>query len=233
MSYLHYVTEFGKGSLKIAERTFAYTATEGPTVGVAANANPTAYTAAEALLCIDNQASVTAGQNQIIMPVCVHLWSTARGTAGTYAAVRFVYDNTTQFSTGGTTLSAKSINYDTLSGYADRTPKGSIHFGDLTLLTGSSRKVVWETVIDAGATVFGVGDRHTFMFGDAGPLASSDRSIATDPVRPGHFVHYVPQMPIGRGCALIMQHLVTVMTAAPSFGVSVVTIELGHPRETA
>ena len=233
MSYMNYIAQFGKGSMKIAERTFAYTATEGPTLGVAANANPTAYAATEGLLCIDNQATVNSRNGQIILPVCVHLWVTARGTAGTYAAVRWVLDNATQFSIGGTTLGAASIYYDTRSGYADLTAKGKVHFGDLTLVTGSSRKVVWETVIDSSATVFAIGDRHTFMFQDPVSFANVERSVATDPVRPGHYVHYVPGVQIGRQCSLIMQPLVTAMSAAPSFGVAVVTVELGHPREAA
>lgn len=237
MSYLAYLNTFG-GHTKFQRQVFGYTSTEGPTVGVACNANPTAYATAEAMLLIDNTASHNSGQEVYIYPVQINLWVTAAGTAGTYAAVRFVMAAATVWSVGGATLPAASSYYDTLTGYTDTTPYGKTHFGDLTLsVADTARKTIWEKQVASKATAFAVGDLHSFMFGDLdGPNSVKEVDYtATSHVARGSTVRHAIPMPvaIGPGCALIMQPLFTVMTAAPSFGISVVTVELGHPREAA
>ena len=237
MSYLHYLNAFGDAN-KLRRQVFCYTPTleagvQGPTIGVGCNANPTIYADAEALLVIDNTASRTDGDNVFVYPVQIEMWSTVRGTAGTFAAVRWVIDNATRWSSGGATLVAASTYYDTLTGYTNTTPKGQIHFGDVACITNSAQKIAYESLLQAGATVFAIGDTHVFTFGEVASVGSSRKGLSTEPAEPGVFMHSVPPISIGPGCSLLLQPLFTIMTAAASFGISVVTLELGHPRETA
>src|SRR3990167_2483197 len=237
MSYLHYLNAFGDAN-KLRRQVFCYTPTleaavQGPTIGVACNANPTIYADAEALLTIDNTGSRTDGDNHFFIPVQIEMWSTVRGTAGTFAAVRWVLDNATRWSSGGATLVAASTYYDTLTGYTNTTPKGKVHFGDLTCTTNTAQKIAYESLLQAGGTIFAIGDTHIWTFGEVASVGSSRRNIATDPSEPGVFMHSVPPISIGPGCSLLMQPLFTIMTAAARFGIAVVTLELGHPRETA
>lgn len=237
MSYLHYLNAFGDAN-KLRRQIFCYTpsleaAVQGPTIGVACNATPTIYADAEALLVIDNTASRTSGHNHFIYPIQIEMWSTVRGTAGTFAAVRFVLDNATRWSSGGATLVAASTYYDTLSTYSNTTPKGQIHFGDVACATNTAQKVAHETLIQAGATIFAIGDKHVFTFGEVAAIGSSRNDVGTVAANPGVFLHSVPPISIGPGCSMLIQPLITIMTGAASFGIAVITLELGHPRETA
>jgi hypothetical protein len=156
-----------------------------------------------------------------------------RGTAGTFAAVRFVLDNATRWSSGGATLVAASTYYDTLTTYTNTTPKGQIHFGDLTCTTNTAQKIAYESLLQAGTTIFAIGDKHIFSFGEVAAAGSSRLQLTTDIAEPGVYLHSVPLMKVGPGCSLLVQPLFTDMSAAASFGIAVVTLELGHPRETA
>ena len=237
MSYLHYLNAFGDAH-KLRRQVFCYTPTleaavQGPTIGVACNANPTIYADAEALLTIDNTGSRTSGDNHFVYPIQIEMWSTVRGTAGTFAAVRWVLDNATRWSSGGATLVAASTYYDTLTGYTNTTPKGKVHFGDLACTTNTAQKIAYETLLQAGTTIFAIGDTHIFTFGEVAAAGSSRKDVSTEASTPGVYLHSAPLISIGPGCSLVVQPLFTIMTGAASFGIAVVTLELGHPRETA
>lgn len=230
MSMWDYYVQAGKEGLR--HRVFGYTATEGPTLGVGINANPTAYTAAEGTLCIDNAASVNTPDNQIVMPVCISMLCTVAGN-GTFWALRFQTDTATQFSTGGTTLGAIDTYVDTTSGFTRVTAKGAIHFGDLTLVTGTSRQTVWECGLAQGSTAaFEVGDVLEIVFGAFGERGQGSRG-GTAAVTGKFRSIGVPPVWIGRQSSLVMQMLGTIASTAPSFTPAVVTLELGHPRQTS
>jgi hypothetical protein len=237
MSYLSYLNTFG-GHTKFQRQVFGYTLTAGPTVGVITNADPTVYATGEAMLVIDNTASHNSGQNVYIYPMQINMWVTAAGTAGTYAAVRFVMANATTWSSGGSSTPANSSYYDTLSGYTDTVPYGQIHFGDLTLATtDTARKTIWEKQVASKATAFAVGDVHSFVFGDvegANSVKEVDYTATSHVARGSTVCHSVPMpVAVGPGCSLIMQPFFTDLSAGVTFGLSVVTVELGHPREAA
>jgi len=222
-----YLIQAGKEGFR--ERVFVYQSTEAATAGVAINATPTAFAAAEAMLTIDNTAnSVNSGEQQVIIPISIDLYCTAAGD-GTHWAVQLVKDNATQWSSGGTTPPAVQTSYDTRTSYSDRTPKGQIHFGDLTLVTGSSRgNLGWYPFMNQ-ADGFTVGDHYQFRFGALGVSRTGRASVAA-------IVDSVIDLPpvwIGRQSSLIVQPFGTAATSAPSFSINVCTLELGHPRTAA
>lgn len=230
-----YLIQAGKEGL--AERVFTHNAaTVGATVGVAINADPTAFASTEAMLVLDNTANASSGDNQWIIPVSIDMYCTAGGD-GTFWALRMTMDNATQYSSGGTTLAAAQCSYDTRSGYSDRTPKGKAAFGDLTLAGGSSRKVIGDFGVQAGPDGFTAGDKVHLRFGSlggAGDLLGSYVVSSTQWAQGGksHVVN-LPPIWIGRQCSLFLQPLATVGSSAVSFHPVIVTVELGHPRETA
>ena len=221
-----YLIQAGKEGF--AERVFVYSTTESATLGVAINADPTALAVAEGMLTIDNAATVSGGDNQWVIPISINMYCTVGGD-GTIAAFNLIKDNEAMWSSGGTTPPAVQTSFDTRDGYSDRTPKGDIHFGDLTMPTGSSRGQLGVYPVTRIADGFTLGEQIHFRFGSLGISSLSQPSAAVGPV---HNID-LPPVWIGRGCSIALQPLITVGSSAASFTVNVVTLELGHPRETA
>lgn len=223
-----YLIQAGKEGFR--ERVFVYSTTELCTAGVAINATPTAFTAAEAMWCLDNTADVDGSANSKnvwVIPISIDLICTAGGD-GTFWAVQLQKDNASQWSSAGTTPPAVQSSFDTRSGYADRTPVGSMHFGDLTLTTGSSRGNLGCYPIPSAIDGFTVGDHVQFRFGSLGvsrhPGAASVAAVQQ------HVVDLPPHW-IGRQSSLIIQPFATIGSSAASFTMTAVTVELGHARE--
>ena len=232
--YLEYLIHAGKEGFR--ERIWVHSnATLGATVGTAINADPTAFSSIEAMLVVDNTASVdstTGPANVMVIPVCIDMLCTEPGTgAATFAAIRLTMDNATQYSSGGTTLSAALTFYDTRSGYADRTPLARCVFGDVALSTGSSRKIIGDFPFTTGANAFAAGDRFRFVFGSPEFSVGGQTETATTFAGGVNTVVGLPPIVIGRKSSLIIQPLITVMTAGPDFNISVTCLELGHARE--
>lgn len=233
--YLDYLLAAGKEGFR--ERIWVHSnATLGATVGTAINADPTAFSTIEAMLVIDNTASVastTGAANVMVIPVSIDLICTEPGTgAATFAVVRLTLDNATQYSSGGTTLSAALTFYDTRSGYADRVSFARCVFGDVALSTGNSRKIIGDYAFTSGANGFLAGDRYRFVFGSPDLISGMQTETAT--AAAGGVVHVtaLPPIVIGRRSSLIVQPLITVLTAGPDFNVNVTCLELGHRFQT-
>jgi len=217
---------------KLAEQIFVYQSTEAAETGVALDATPTSISTTAAMLTLDNTASVNSGDNHYVVPVAIDLICTAAGD-GSFWAVQLVLDNATQWASGGTTPPAQSTYYDTRTTYSNRTPKGELHFGDLTIGAGSSRKKIGLYSLNAGASGFVIGDNiHLKFGGDMAPFQAI-RSAATEAVVSNTTVRPLPPVFLGRGSSLILQPFGASTASAPSFNVTVHTMELGHPRETA
>ncbi len=221
-----YLIQAGKEGL--SERVFVSSTTEGATVGVAINGDPTAFAAAEGMLTIDNTATVASGENQWIIPISISLLCTVPGE-GTFAALNLIKDNAASWTSGGTTPPAVLTSVDTRAGYSDRVAKGDIHFGNLVMPTGSARGQLGVYGIPLRNDGFLVGDTINLRFGS---LGGNYASAATSAVMSVYNID-LPPVWIGRSCSIALQPLLTANASAPSFTVNVVTLELGHPRESA
>ena len=226
-----YLAQVGKEGFRERIWTHFDNTQLSPTVGTAINANPTIFASAEAMIVIGNRGSRSGdGKNVMVIPVCIDLITTVRGTAGTWAAIGLAMDNSTVYTSGGVTLAARYLFKDTRSGWAPRTEYAQIQFGDLTI-TGTTKHVVngwfpWS----GGVTPFAVGDVFRFNFG-ANSGGSFARAVTSDAGLANQVEIALPPVCIAPGCSLILHPLITAMSAAASFNVVVTVVELGHPRE--
>ena len=244
MSYLDFLIDAGKEGFR--ESYFKFVSTESALVaeGVSINATPDAYSDTEAMVTIDNTASINSGDNQWVIPVYIKMQCTVAGN-GSEWALQYQLDNATRWASGGTTPPAKQTSYDTRSGYSDRTPKANIHVGDLTAIAASSSKILSRSNISgfggaAQASGFALGDEIIIAFGaDFGGGSAYQKhsaGIASDfAIQGSAYRQIVPMDPVwvGRGCSLIVQPLGISATVGPAFNFEVAVLELGKPREGA
>lgn len=195
--------------------------------GIALNADPTAISATEAALIIDNSASRTNGDTVSLHLDYIKLTCTAAGTGATSARLAFYLDNINRYSSGGTTLTGKSTSYDTSSSYTDRASKAVVNFGDVTAVAASSAKHICTTLIKNDTTadpLFAVDDVFTLKsdspkIGGANVFDSAGRADSA---------FYIPPVYIYPGCSLLVVPLFPAQSAASSFEVEIGLIEHGH-----
>lgn len=214
-----------------------HNATTGTTVGSAVNTSPTSYTSTEAMLSIDNTANVNntsaTGSNVWVIPVSIDL-TVVEGSTGTFWAVRMQMDGATLYASGGTTLSAGMTAFDTRTSWTARTPYARCSFGDLTLASGTtSRVLLGDWPISIGSSALTVGSTIRFNFGSSGgDTGTKDRTSGTAAVAGVSDVCIeMPPVFIGRGSSLILQPFASTATDL-DFSVRVTCVELGHPRNT-
>lgn len=228
ISFLH-PSDSRTGFEKGKESYFTY---NNPTVGtgIALNADPTAISATEAALIVDNSANRLNGDNHHVIIDYIKLTCTAAGTGATKARLALYIDNINRYSSGGTELTGRSTSYDTSSSYTDRTPKGKVYFGDLTATAASSAKHVGTILLksDTEAAPCFVVDDSFFISHFVEPSFQQDG--ATNPVVSAKFK--VPYTVLGPGASLIVAPLFPSQSAASSFEIEVATIEKGHPTTT-
>ena len=173
-----------------------------PTFGtaIAINADPGAIAATEGTLSIYNSATTSSNANTIVIPQYIKLICTVIPASGTTMLFRFANDVIERYSSGGTALTTNETFVSTQTGFARRTPKAEIKFGDLTLAAASSEKQVGQLQTHSATASGVIGDQYLFRFGDAiGPDALLSASAAQGQV------HGLQEIALARGCSLIMQ----------------------------
>ncbi len=216
------------GTQRAAQAHFNY-ANPTPGTGIVTNATPTAITATEALLIIDNSATATGGlltSGIYVVPKRISLMCTAAGTAATSATLYFFLDKKNRWASGGTTLVGNPMLIDTSETFTTRVPLGKVYFGDVTANTASATKLMYQMKMKtATAPCFDVGDR--FVFDIDGPGSSN-----IDNASGAQIVTFkLPVIYIGRLSSLIVHTIFPSASAGATFEVEVETIELFHPRE--
>lgn len=216
-----------RGHEKAKESYFTY---NNPTVGtgVALNADPTVIAANEAAVIIDNSASRSSEENHHVILDYIKMTCTVSGANMTKARLAFYIDNINRYSSGGTELTGKSSSYDTLSGYADRTPKGKVYVGDLTAAAANSAKHIGTVLLrndTQTAPCFTVDDVY-FLSHFVEPGFEQD--AATAPVI--YKKEKIPYIVLGPGSSLIIAPLFpNAATTPPQFEFEIATVEKGHP----
>jgi hypothetical protein len=211
----------------------SYFTFNNPTVGtgIALNADPTAISATESCLIIDNSGTRTNGDNQSIHLDYIRLTCTDAGTGATSARLAFYIDNINRYSSGGQELTGKSTSYDTTSSYTDRTPKAKVYFGDLTATSESSAKHIATRLIKNDTTVapcFAVDDVFTLKT-DSTSIGGANYFDSEGVV---DSVFSLPPIYIYAGCSLIVAPLFPSQSASASFEIEVGLIENGHRQNS-
>jgi len=164
--------------------------------------SPNAIEALEGCLSIFNSATASSNPNTIIIPQYVRLICTVVPASGTTLLFRLANDVKHRWSSGGTKLVPTETFVDTASGFARRTSKATIYFGDLTLSAASSEKQVGQAQFHSATLAGVIGDQYLFTFGDYGntnaPMPASGAMSYT---------HNCQKIYLGPGTSLIMQPL--------------------------
>lgn len=232
MSFLNYIGHKNPRNPgeNLKESYFTF---NNPTVGtgIALNADPTAISATEAALIIDNSASRQNGDNQSIHIDYIRLTCTAAGTGATSARLAMYLDNINRYSSGGSELTGKSTSYDTSDSYTDRTPKSKVYFGDLTALAANSAKHIGTRLIKNDTQpvpCFVVDDVFTLKT-DSGAMEGAN---VFDSDGRADSTFYIPPIYIYPGCSLLIAPLFPAQSAAASFEIEVGLVEHGHKPST-
>lgn len=200
----------------------AHNATPG--TGIVSKDAPTSYSATSALMTIYNSATVAAGNNHWIIPMWLRLTATTANTNATNLRLIGNIDDKDRYSSGGTALttalsSLTSTSVDTRDNYAQRTPKATIWFGDLTTnAVGTINGRVFSTMVSQA--VLTADETVEIHFGE-------NHGSQADNIK------VVPPVWIGRGSSLVIHEMAAAQSADPAFEVEFCYIEHGHPREAA
>ena len=194
-----------------------------PGTGIALNADPTAISATEAAIVIDNSGTVDGGDTEYIIPVSIQLKCTVAGVAATSVSFYFFLDNKNRWASGGTELTAVQNIVDTSSGFANDTPKGKVYIGDITAAAASDARQVGQCKLKTGdAPCFLIGDVFNIFFGPP-PGMSGGVDIATATVINRDIS--VPPVWIGRGSSLVIHPLMPSQSTGVAFEVTITTVE--------
>jgi hypothetical protein len=216
---------------KLKESYFTF---NNPTVGtgIACNADPTAITATEACLIIDNSATRQGNNpdNHHVILDYIKMTVTAAGTGATKARLAFFIDNINRYSSGGTELTGKNTSYDTRDSYSDRTPKAKVYFGDITATAANSAKHLNACLIrnDTQAAPCFIEDDIFRMSHFC--QESHQQDAASSPVVTVN--KQIPYIVLGPGTSLVVAPLFEDQSAASSFEIEVGLVEAGHPTST-
>ena len=189
--------------------------------GVACNDTPTAYSATEAMLCLYNSALATAspGENQRLIPICLRLQATTVNTSGTSFSIQQYLDTGDRYTSGGTAFTPVTTARDTRTGYTSRTPKGTFHFGNLTVVTATSTaQKVGDTIL---SDVIAAADDVYELWWDLGGKGFKHTS---------YYQRSCAPVVVGRNCSLTLHDISPSASADFDPQFEFVYLELGHPR---
>ena len=217
----------GKDRIRSFEKSvFTYS---NPLVGtgIALNADPTAISQTEMALIIDNvktESIAGSGSNKTVRVESIRLICTAAGTAATKATVAFYLDSMNRYSSGGSELTGVNTTFG--DGYANPTPVSKVYIGDLTAIAASSNvKKVHTQLIKSdtnAAPCFAVDDE--FHFSTFNNMGGDNNFLDSAGVADNHFEF--PYITIKPGGSLLMAPLFLNQSAAASFEIEVVLIEV-------
>jgi len=170
--------------------------------GIDINADPTAISATEGMFSVYNSASRTSGSNKntLIVPMYLKLVVKTAAGSGTDFSMRIANDTINRWSSGGTALTPNETYVDTLSGFARRTSKATIKFGDLTLAAASSEKQIGQVTWHSATTSGIAGSQFLLTWGDTPQPSALISATAAQTFHQG-----VQPTVIGPGCTMIIQ----------------------------
>jgi hypothetical protein len=188
-SVLDLVTQLGD-PLALRNRYFVGTVLSSNIRGATAiNADPTAYTATEAMMTIFNSASTTTEKGFYIIPDYIQLECTVAAASATDFRIVAYLDDTNRYSSGGTVLT-HTVTTPHLA-VTDNTPKCTAYIGDVTAAAVSDEVFVFERQLHhvASATANETGDVYNIRFangaesgGSYDASVESERTVVVPPV---------------------------------------------------
>lgn len=227
------IKDFLRDSEVIQYRESYFTA-RNPTfgTGIAINADPTAIDATESMMTVYNSASATDEGQIWLAPDYIRLTCTAAGTGSTDFKLLMKLDAINRYSSGGTQLTPKSTSVRKATannGYTDRTPKGTIYFGDITSTAESDAKEVCGLTLAsiASATAVTPGDTFTIHFGGGG---NTGGTVGVKTATEGHYHFTAAPIFVGAESTLTIHPFQTSGSAASSFEVEIGFYEIGRGR---
>ena len=189
--------------------------------GIDSKAAATSYSATAALMNVFNTESVASPTG--IEPISIWINSitlTSTQANSNASNLRFVgildAPNATRWSSGGVALTNVERGRSNSSSYTERTAKGEIYFGELTLGAETDANKIFD--IPVSNDVIASGDIIEVNFGDGTPRSKANGFITLS----------IPEFKILPGCNFSLHEVAANQTNDSKFQISVISYEWGH-----
>jgi len=177
-----------------------YVANSTVRTGIDNKADSQEISATEGMMTVYNSATASVNPNTVIIPLFLKLTAITAAGSGTTFDIKFSLDAKNRYTSGGTTLTGTPTLISTTA--TAKTAKATVNFGDITMPTASSEKVMDYVEVHSATASQIAGDQYYFSWGDQTmPSALKSASAAQ--------TYHFPMAPvfIERGCTMYLQPL--------------------------
>jgi hypothetical protein len=197
---------YGSKLTGLADEGSLFVATNTPQTAIADTAALTAFAATTPTMIVFNSNSVAS--NKFIYPQRFRMSVAAAGTNGTNWLTQWLVDTGNRLTSGGTTLTGKSVNPNVTTSSG-----ATITFGAITATAATASKIVSASL---GRTVIKVvGDEYTWEFGSSAPASAT--GMPSDGTLQLQKLFQLPAIAIPPQCSLLFYEYAASQSVAATF----------------